>query len=58
MSWWQLKAILDENRAERRADQSREPVTCPIDGELLDVKGAVRNCPMGNYRWPAGAVHR
>ena len=53
MSWEQLAAIRGENRAEHALVSGQPPVSCPIDGELLDIRGdGVRNCPMGNYRWP------
>ena len=52
MSWEQLKAIDEENKVE--ATRTGEPpVSCPIDGELLQINASgVRNCPAGNYRWP------
>ena len=52
MSWEQLKAIIDEDKAEARKAKNEPPGACPIDGAILEVRGNVRNCPMGNYRWP------
>jgi len=53
MSWEQLQAILKENRADATRRATEPPVACPIDGTLLVVRAdGVRNCPMGNYRWP------
>ena len=53
MSWWQLKNISDEAREERARTANEPPVACPIDGAILDVgPNGIRNCPMGNYRWP------
>ena len=54
MGWEQLKAILDENRQRRDRLASEPPIACPIDGSILVVRGdGVRNCPMGNFRWPS-----
>lgn len=53
MSWEQLQAIMDENRTEAQAAAIEPPSACPIDGEPLDVNAqGVRNCPLGNFRWP------
>jgi hypothetical protein len=52
MSWDQLKAILEVNRQDISREASEPPTACPIDGSPLDVRGNIRNCPMGNYRWP------
>jgi len=55
MGWNQLKNIQDENRQIRAEAQTTPPVTCPIDGHILEVNSkGVRNCPLGNYRWAAG----
>ena len=54
MGWETLREIAEENRAEAEAAATRIPVSCPLDGAALDVRGDVRNCPMGNYRWEAG----
>lgn len=54
MSWEQLLNILKENREEARRQDAEPPVACPYDGEILDVRDGVRNCPMGNYRWEGG----
>lgn len=53
MGWDQLRVIIDENK-EVNANAKREPpVACPIDGSILDVRAdGVRNCRMGNFRWP------
>lgn len=55
MGWETLREIAEENRAEAEAAATRIPVSCPLDGAALDVRGDVRNCPMGNYRWEAGS---
>lgn len=55
MGWETLREIAEENRAEAEAAATRIPVSCPLDGAALDVRGDVRNCPMGNYRWEAVA---
>jgi len=52
MSWEQLHNIQAENRSNRRLNEQQPPIACPIDGTILDVRGAIRNCPMGNFRWP------
>jgi hypothetical protein len=52
MSSDQLKAILEVSRQDISWEASEPPTACPIDGSLLDVRDNVRNCPMGNYRWP------
>jgi len=55
MSWEQLQAISQENKATRQRDDSAPPVACPIDGSVLDIHPAGRrNCPMGNYTWNGG----
>jgi len=55
--WGQLKDILDDNREVIRAEKRDPPVSCPIDGELLDVHAdGRRNCPLGNYGWATGLV--
>lgn len=51
MSWDQLESILLANEKQREELSKIPPVTCPIDGSLLDVMGRVRHCPMGNYIW-------
>lgn len=55
MSWQQLKAIIYEDRAERRRARNLPPVACPNDGDVLDVHpNGTRNCPMGDYTWRGG----
>jgi len=57
MPWEQHQAIMRQNRDEARRIQTDPPAACPIDGEVLDVRSdGVRNCPLGNYRWPIGGV--
>ena len=51
VSWWQLKGILDSAKAEIAADIALGPLSCPLDGELLEIRDGIRNCPMGNFRW-------
>jgi len=54
MSWEQLRAITKQNKETVQKEQGGKPITCPIDGTILDEgKGGVRNCPLGNYRYPA-----
>tara|TARA_Y100000310_G_C20615958_1_gene780634 strand:+ start:1387 stop:1572 length:186 start_codon:yes stop_codon:yes gene_type:complete len=55
MTWNQLKDIKQQNRETVAAERREGPLSCPIDGELLDIRGNIRNCPLGNYRWEAGA---
>lgn len=54
MSFETLREIARENREEAERAASRPPVACPLDGTPLQVRGEVRNCPMGNYRWEPG----
>lgn len=54
MSWEQLGETQKINRQERQRDRQEPPLACPIDGELLDVRDGIRNCPMGNFRWTGG----
>ena len=57
MAWETLASIRDQNRQEAAAERSRPPVACPIDGTPLDYgPDGVRNCPMGNFTWPLGAI--
>jgi len=55
MSWKQLQAMITENRAQAEQTASEAPMTCPIDGALLNINSrGERDCPMGNYRWTGG----
>ena len=54
MGWPQLTDILNRNRGDIRAFNAAPPTACPIDGSMLQDRGNVRNCPMGNYTWPEG----
>ena len=55
MSWDQLKAIADENRALLEGNRSNPPTACPLDGALLLASSSgVLSCPQGNYRWHPG----
>lgn len=58
MAWDTLKAIVDDQRKEMRQEAQRPPDSCPYDGALLDIFENVRNCPMGDYRWPSRASSR
>ena len=51
MSWNQLKAILDTNRQIAREEAREMPISCPIDGAILnyDAKRGIYDCPLGNY---------
>lgn len=52
MSWWELKAIADEQRQSMEDERRQLPSVCPNDGSLLDVRAdGVRNCPMGDFTW-------
>ena len=52
MSWAQLTAIRKQASDDRREAQGRPPISCPIDGHVLDIRSdGVRNCPQGNYYW-------
>ena len=54
MSWEQLQAIIAGDRTERAFNDSQPPVACPIDGEILEIRGNdTRNCPLGNYTYPS-----
>ena len=58
MSWEQLQETMAENRATARAEAREAPVSCPIDGALLqEGPGGRRNCPMGNYVWPEDTAY-
>jgi hypothetical protein len=50
MSWAQLQAILKEQRQAAENERTAPLVDCPIDGERLDVRDGIYNCPMGNFR--------
>ena len=53
MPWAELRSYLKENRETTAMERREPPVSCPIDGSLLTIRAdGVRNCPMGNYRWP------
>lgn len=53
MAWDDLKAILKADKESAREQATRPPDACPIDGTPLEVgKNGVRNCPMGNFRYP------
>ena len=56
MSWVQLRAILDDNRATMREERQNPSPACPIDGALLEYSPLRRawNCPMGNYQTTGG----
>lgn len=52
MSWQQLLDIRKRAEEDRRLAQTAPPVSCPVDGHVLDVRpDGVRNCPMGNFIW-------
>jgi len=53
MSWAQLLNIVRENRGDAARVQQDPPVAYPIDGAILVIRAdGIRNCPIGNYRWP------
>ena len=49
-----LVAGLRKAAADQRAEEQKVPVRCPRCGARLQVRGAVRNCPMGHWRWEGG----
>ena len=52
MSWQQLIDIRKSAQEDGRLAQTSSPVSCPIDGYVLDVRpNGERNCPLGNYYW-------
>ena len=52
MSLEQLQDIIQQGRADAQREMAEPPVSCPHDGELLDVHpNGTRNCPLGNYIW-------
>lgn len=54
MSFEQLKQIVEDAKHEDQRQRNEPPTACPIDGEPLDIgSNGIRNCPMGNYRWPS-----
>ena len=53
MGWEQLRNTTKENRELAREASQTPPVACPIDGTVLVIRSdGVRDCPMGNFRWP------
>ena len=59
MSFEQLKAILDTDRAERAALMLRGPVACPNDGEPLEeTEEGIRHCKFDGYVWPVGSIRQ
>jgi len=48
--WGTLGEIRKENLEAERAATAVPPVACPICGEVLQVRGDVRNCPFGHWR--------
>lgn len=58
MAWESLVNIIETNRtyAEQEQREQDNPTRCPHDGIPLEEVNGVRNCPFGDYRWPAHAV--
>ena len=54
MGWSKLTEIQRLNRQERADQRQQPPLACPIDGVLLEIKGGIRNCPMGNFTYTGG----
>lgn len=55
MSWYQLKAIVDEAKEIKALEKQEPPAACPFDGTPLESgPGGVLNCPMGDYRYTGG----
>ena len=52
MGWDDLKAIRQTQRDDAIEQDKEPPVSCPFDGEPLEVRSdGVRNCPWGNFTW-------
>lgn len=49
-----LGEIARENRRLIEEAEFAVPEACPFDGTRLDIRGDVRNCPIGDYRWEPG----
>ena len=58
MGFETLSEIKRDNEAAERRATAAPPLACPVDGALLEVRGTVRNCPLGNYTWENGQVTR
>lgn len=49
--WSELQAIRKENQRLEDGASRTPPVACPKCGSLLQVRGNVRGCPFGDFRW-------
>ncbi len=63
MSWWQLKAIADDQRRWEQAYYQLPPDACPYDGTPLEVgyqtqpgggRLMIRHCQMGDFVYTGG----
>ena len=53
MSWEQLKNIKAQAIADSKKPEVKVPEMCPVDGTRLNVNSkGIRDCPLGNFRWP------
>lgn len=50
MSWQQLIKIRDEARQIAKDEREKPLLECPYDGEPLQFRDGIANCPLGNYR--------
>ena len=50
MSWGTLGEIKKENREAEERAQGAPPLACPVCGDVLKVRGSVRDCAYGHYR--------
>lgn len=51
MTWETLRQIKRENREAEDIASARGPIACPRCGDVLRVRGNVRDCPTGDYTW-------
>lgn len=55
--WGGLGSIIEEARQLDEQERQQPLVDCPICGTPLDVNSrGMKNCPMGHFRAPAGAM--
>ncbi len=50
MSFAELIAIKAEARQMAKEDREKPIVECPLCGELLQIRGEIRDCPWGHFR--------
>ena len=55
MPWEQLISAWRDTLRRAEWERDQPPRYCPHDGSVLvEREDGVRNCPMGDYRWPEG----